>query len=149
MVWVENVNFTYHYAAVPNTDYAYAFVLTQGDVNQAYLSPLPYRSGQPVSYYHEIDTYDAATRATIGYDNQNLLYPNIPIAALQSTFKLASRALCDPTAYLLSDVPNASVVHQYFNSDSQLMSCMSGGQFPTDIRCDGVNFFIFCPLVSP
>ena len=137
VVWINGVNFTYYYSAIKSTEYAYAFVLTNSDTQHVVPPLQSYMSSQPENYYHEIGMYDAATQDAIGYDASNAQYGNVPIATSQSTFKLAARSLCDQTSYLLSDLPNISTVHAYFNGgngSAGQAECRAGSQFHSSAR---------------
>ena len=133
VVFVDGIVFTYYYTALPGTDYSFAFVLTQLDTDQNMLTPTPYNALQPVNYYHELSNYDVQIRSLIGVTT-SALYNGLEITMLQSTFKLAARAFCDPTRYLLAGVPDINTVHTFVNSPAMPMSCDQSGTFVRDIR---------------
>ncbi|XP_065176817.1 voltage-dependent calcium channel subunit alpha-2/delta-1-like [Sycon ciliatum] len=134
LVWVDSVQFTYHYTAVKSTQYSFAFVVTKDDASQVTLNQLSYTAGQARNYYHEVSKYDSANRTTIGYTTNSNNYNNLAVALTASTFKLAGQAFCDPTRYLLSDEPNSTLVDSYYNSGAMLAACDAGGIFQPETR---------------
>eukprot|EP00117_Sycon_ciliatum_P025971 scpid28085/ scgid5481/ VWFA and cache domain-containing protein 1 len=136
VIWKENVKFTYFYSAVPASQYSFAFVLTDSDSVQVQLNRDSYstQQQQSASYYHEIGEYNSTIRNLIGYTTEDNGYRGIAIARDACVFKLASRCFCDPTDYLLSDLPNITTIHSYFNSDSRNLTCNSGGLFEPTVR---------------
>eukprot|EP00117_Sycon_ciliatum_P006330 scpid15815/ scgid3227/ VWFA and cache domain-containing protein 1 len=138
VVFREEVRFTYHYSAIPSSQFAFAFVLTEEDTDQDTLIDITYNQSQPINYYHEIGRYGSAARNTLGFSTNVFGYgtANNPLAIAQdeSTFKLAARAFCDPTRYLLSDFPTFDSVVSFFNSNESYVSCENGGLYLQDIR---------------
>lgn len=133
VVWIDGINFTYYFSAVTTTQYSYAFVLTVQDV-QNVMQTVPFSASQLTNYYHEITQYPPSLWALLGYSASNPLYNNIPIITNATTYKLAARAFCDPTQYLLSDTPNFTTVDSFFNMDGMTPDCDAGGLFIPEIR---------------
>ena len=133
VVWINGVNFTYYYSALSTTQYSFAFVLTNQDIQQIMLN-VAYNTSQPRNYYHEISKFNSTVRSSIGYRTADPQYNNLAVALTASTFKLAARAFCDPTRYLLSDSPNFTTVDGFFNMNGNTPSCDAGGLFVPEIR---------------
>lgn len=142
------VKFTYHYSHVPNTDYSFAFVLTEDDKLQYELQDFSYQENQGPEYYHEIQKFSKEKQENeLKVSSTQKYYDHVTIATAKSTVKLAPRAFCDPTRYVLSGEPRFPYMDSFLNSNTTPnIGCDKGGKILAGVRYVCFFFLLEVPV---
>ncbi|XP_052254694.1 voltage-dependent calcium channel subunit alpha-2/delta-2-like isoform X2 [Dreissena polymorpha] len=139
---------TYYYAGLNNSEYSFAYVIADTDMEFLRSQEPSDRSSYKTSYFNLLKHYNSSqakeklpsgTLEIIDIKENEPKYPGLRISYKYSTIFLAPMSYCDPIEYIYDDDLDMKTVdaHLWINSDEPDLGCETGNQkFEKGVRAD-------------
>ncbi|CAD5114296.1 DgyrCDS3438 [Dimorphilus gyrociliatus] len=139
---------TYYYAALNDSEYAFAFSMADTDKTFRRAQTPVDLDNYDKSYFNLLIEYNSSTAkeafpGTYDYldvrDNEQKKYPGLRVSYLHSSIFLAPKCHCDPTAYFYDeDLAQKTVeAHKYINSMTDDFGCTNQkSKYERGVRAD-------------